>query len=295
MTDTTMGESRRVVTAFFDDRSAAEAAMNNLTTFGLPADRMRLVEGAEERDIEDDQQASGGGFWEALKDVFMPDDDRQAYAEGLVRGGYLLTVMADEDHYDQIIDILDEEGTVNMDERESSWRSEGWGRDDRSDIASNTANATSLGDSASERDSEFTSRALAVESRDEQVIPVAEERLRVGKRDVSHGRVRVRSYVVEEPVQESVSLRQENVNIERRPADRPLQGNNELFQERTIEIEERGEEAVVSKEAHVTEELVVGKDVDERTEEVSDTVRHTEVEVEDERDKKSHRRRASGR
>ena len=132
---------------------------------------------------------------------------------------------------------------------------------------------------------------------DEEVIPVTEERLRVGKRDVSHGRVRVRSYVVEEPVRESVNLRQENVSIERRPADRPLQNDDELFQERTVEIEERGEEAVVSKDARVTEELVVGKDVEERTEEVSDTVRRTEVEVEDERGRRvdSPRRRVGGR
>ena len=55
------------------------------------------------------------------------------------------------------------------------------------------------------------------------------------------------------------------------------------FQERTIEVEERGEEAVVSKEARVVEEVVVRKDVEQRTETVSDTVRKTEVDVEDDR------------
>jgi stress response protein YsnF len=55
------------------------------------------------------------------------------------------------------------------------------------------------------------------------------------------------------------------------------------FQERTIEVEERDEEAVVSKDARVKEELVVRKDVEERTETVSDTVRRTEVDIEDER------------
>ena len=55
------------------------------------------------------------------------------------------------------------------------------------------------------------------------------------------------------------------------------------FQERTIEVEERGEEAVVSKEARVVEEVVVRKEADQRTETISDTVRKTEVDVEDER------------
>ena len=125
-----------------------------------------------------------------------------------------------------------------------------------------------------------------VSDRDE-VIPVAEEHLNVGKRDVSHGRVRIRSYVVERPVEEQVSLREERVHVERRAASGDLRtgsvGNENLFQERTIEVEERGEEAVVSKEARVTEELVVRKDVEQRTQTVSETVRKTEVEVEDER------------
>jgi uncharacterized protein (TIGR02271 family) len=117
----------------------------------------------------------------------------------------------------------------------------------------------------------------------EEVIPVTEEQLKVGKRDVAHGRVRVRSYVVETPVQEQVNLRQEHVSIERRPVDRAAGAGDNLFRERTIEAEERAEEAVVAKEARVKEELVLKKDVNQRTETVSDKVRRTEVEVEDER------------
>jgi stress response protein YsnF len=65
--------------------------------------------------------------------------------------------------------------------------------------------------------------------------------------------------------------------------NRPLSGTENVFQDRTIEASERSEEAVVSKEARVKEELVVNKDVRERTETVSDTVRRTEVEVDDDR------------
>ena len=58
---------------------------------------------------------------------------------------------------------------------------------------------------------------------------------------------------------------------------------DDLFRERTIEVEERGEEAVVSKTARVREEVAIGKTVEERTETIRDNVRRTEVEVEDER------------
>jgi uncharacterized protein (TIGR02271 family) len=121
----------------------------------------------------------------------------------------------------------------------------------------------------------------------EEVIPVAEEELNVGKREVNRGRVRIHSHVVERPVEEQVNLREEHVQVERRPVEGSLRSgatdNDDLFRERTIEMEERSEEAVVGKEARVREELVVRKDVDQKTETVSDTVRRTEVEVEDER------------
>ena len=66
------------------------------------------------------------GFWETLKELFMPEEDRYSYAEGLRRGGYLLTVRTDTANYDRVVEILDRDGAVNLDERESSWRNEGW-------------------------------------------------------------------------------------------------------------------------------------------------------------------------
>jgi uncharacterized protein (TIGR02271 family) len=121
----------------------------------------------------------------------------------------------------------------------------------------------------------------------DEVIPIVEEELHVDKRQVSHGRIRIHSHVVERPVEEQVTLREETVEVERRPVSGTNQAGSvsgDPFQERTIEVEERGEEAVVSKEARVKEEIVVRKDSEQRTETVSDTVRRTEVDVEDERD-----------
>jgi len=114
----------------------------------------------------------------------------------------------------------------------------------------------------------------------EEAIPIAEESLRIGKRMAHGGRVRVRSYVVETPVEEEVRLREERVRVERRPADRPATGSEaELFRDRVIEAEESSEEAVVQKDVRVTGEVVVNKDATERTETIRDTVRRTEVDV----------------
>ncbi|MDN4053918.1 YsnF/AvaK domain-containing protein [Massilia sp. YIM B02763] len=112
-------------------------------------------------------------------------------------------------------------------------------------------------------------------------IPVVQEELKVGKRDVQRGGVRVYSRLVETPVDESVSLREEHVNVQRRPVDQPISTSDAAaFKEQSIELRENAEEAVVQKSARVVEEVVVGKDVSQRQENIHDTLRHTEVQVE---------------
>jgi uncharacterized protein (TIGR02271 family) len=323
MPDTTTAD--RTVTAFFDDRAAAESAMQRLRDVGLTDSSIRLTGGEEyagRAGYTEDR-----GFWDGLLDFFFPQEDSAAYAEGIRRGGYLLSVSVPAEYYDRAVDILDDEGSVDLDERTSSWRGEGWSdtTDTSTGIGAGAAAGASAasfgeatagtrredagvgggatagagagvlgggaagGDRASYTDPEVEGRASEAVSgygvgREEEAIPVIEERLRVGKRDVSLGRVRVRSYMVEEPTEADVTLRRDRVEIERRPIDRPLEAGEEAFVDRTLEAEERTEEAVVGKEARVTEEIALHRESDERTETVSDTVRHTEVEIEDERD-----------
>lgn len=305
------GFTAKTLTAFFDHRADAEAAMVRLTALGI--DDVRLSGGEEfagRTDVGNDR-----GFWESISDFFFPSDDRATYAEGLRRGGFLVTARSvPEAQYDAALDILDDEGSVDLDERAESWRAEGWaapgavmggaayagggeaslvdpglerdvsdtearrayGEDAGRIVDETTADVSSTGSPAvTERD---------VASLDEEVIPVVQESLKVGKRDVSLGRVRVRSYLVEEPVSEEVTLHHERVEVERRPVDRPVDGSVEAFTDRTIEAEEHAEEAVVSKEARVVEEIALRREGEDRTETVSDSVRHTEVEIEDDRD-----------
>jgi len=112
-------------------------------------------------------------------------------------------------------------------------------------------------------------------------IPVVEEQLRVGKRAVERGGVRIFSRIVETPVNETIGLREEHVDVQRRQVNQPLDpADTTAFKEQTIEMRERAEEAVVQKSARVVEEVTIGKQVNERQEHITDTVRHTEVEVE---------------
>lgn len=281
----------RTVTAFFDKRTDADAAVARLVALGVSRDGI-AVRGGETATAGGSTSTARGddmGFWDSLKDLFMPDDDRATYAEGLRRGGFIVTVKADNAHYDHVLDVLDDEGTVDLDQRAETWRSEGW-----SGISGTAPGATAAGYAASTTRTTGTMPATGTAARTDlqakagdqnDVIALTQEELRVGKREVSHGRVKVRSYVVETPVQQQVGLREEHVTIERRPVDRAVTGADNLFKERVIEAEERVEEAVISKEARVKEELVLRKDTEQRTQTVSDTVRRTEVEIEDERGK----------
>jgi uncharacterized protein (TIGR02271 family) len=114
----------------------------------------------------------------------------------------------------------------------------------------------------------------------EAAIPVIKEQLEVGKREVERGGVRVRSRIVERPVQEELRLREEHVNVERRPANRPATAEDiNRVSEGTFEVTERAEQAVVNKQARVVEEVAINKEVNERTETVRDTLRKTEVDV----------------
>jgi len=112
----------------------------------------------------------------------------------------------------------------------------------------------------------------------EEVIPLAEETLIVGKHTVENSRTTVRRFVVETPVEEQVSLYEERVVVERRkPVTDAATG--ETLTELTVEMIETSEVPVVGKRVAVREEVVVRRERTKRVETVRDTVRRDEVEI----------------
>jgi len=119
-------------------------------------------------------------------------------------------------------------------------------------------------------------------TRDEATMQLSEEQLRIGKREVEAGGVRLRKVVRTEVVNRPVELRREEVVIERVPAgegrtSRPGQGS---FQEQEVYIPLRREEAVIEKETRVREEVRARKESQTSTENVSGQVRKEDVEIE---------------
>ena len=270
----------RTLTAMYDSRAAATNARDQLVGLGIPSDDI-LIHG-EGTDATNVTVTEERGFWASL---FLPEEDRQIYAEGVQRGGHLLTAQVDNSLEEAALHVLEGSGAVDIDAEAESWRQGGWtgSQVGDADVAVTGDAGTTSGLAETGAAHQAQPRTDARDLAGDEVIQAAEEQLVVGKREVGRGSVRVRSYVTERPVDEQVELTQERVTIERRPVERELAPGDAAFQERTIEAVERGEEAVVSKTARVTEEIGIRKDVERETETVRDTVRKQEIEVEDDR------------
>ena len=275
------------ITALFDTRAEAEAAKDRLKSASFDTDNVHVHDKSSTGYSEDRYSTARHGetgIWGSIKNAFLPDEDRHTYEEGMRRGGAVLTADVDDDKIDDAVRVLEEANSVDIDDRSRQWRESGWNYAGMGAGAATAGTGTGMGTGgamfAADRDGDRDmTRDRDMTDRDE-VIPIVEEQLVVGKREVSRGGARVRSYVTETPVHEQVRLRNERVEVERRPVDQPLSAaDGDAFRERTIEVTATGEEAVVAKNARVVEEVVVHKTADERTEDVSDTVRRTEVDI----------------
>jgi uncharacterized protein (TIGR02271 family) len=112
-------------------------------------------------------------------------------------------------------------------------------------------------------------------------VPIIQENLEVGKQEVDTGTTRIRSRIVERPVQGTVNLREEHISIERNPVNRPVtEADVNAFKEQEFDLTEHAEIPIVSKEARVVEEVTINKNVEHREETINETLRNTEVEAE---------------
>jgi len=265
--------AKTVVGLFENDKEAQRAVLEMVDSgisredIGVTSRDYTTGEGSGRNNTSSYREDADEGIGDKISNFFSSlfgDDasaDANYYSEAVSRGGTVVTVDAETgESADRASAIMDRLG-ADVDERGAAQRE------------SSYTGAGAQGREASRSN---------LEEGGEVRIPVMEEQVQVGKREVERGGVRVRSRVIERPVEEAVRLREERVNVERRPVNRPVtDADLNTFREGTFEVRERGEEAVVSKQARVVEEVAVSKDVGERTETVRDTVRRTDVDVEE--------------
>lgn len=260
------------VVGLFDSKADARAAMNELVQNGFVSDNIDISEGRSGDGVSSttttttDTGSSIGNFFNHL----FGDDVATArnYSTVAEETDAIVTVHVDsQDRANSVAEIFDRHGAMDVDDR----------------AMQNQQNVTQKVDTVQNQTT--TQNQTATQNRTAkqgETIPVIEEELQVGKRQVETGGVRVRSRVIEKPVEETLRLRQERVIVNRNPVNRAVTDSDlSNFKEGSIEITERSEEAVVSKQARVVEEVSVGKQVEERDQVITDTVRRTDVDVEE--------------
>ena len=235
-----------------------------------------------------DSEYKGVNLVDTLADLGVPYDEAHSYAEGVRRGGALVVVESSDDRAGRGMEILRRLHPVDIHERTAQWWQEGWTGYDAAPVTSTPMASTAAATPSAQEQARAQTRVAnqgattrRVEGDKEITIPVVEEDIAIGKREVERGHVRIFSRVKEQPVEESVRLREEKVTVERRPVNRPATDTDfAAAGKEVIEMTETAEEPVVSKRARVVEEVVVHKEVTERTETVRGTERHTDVDVE---------------
>jgi uncharacterized protein (TIGR02271 family) len=273
------------VVAVFRDTSDAQAAADELKANGFTENDIYLSSYSSSdtsgtRDYDEKQHEGGIVGW--FKRLFGEDDnadDRARYENAVNSGNVLLSVYASADNIDRAAGILEKHNPEDVHQDAASAASASTGSADRATTAAAAAGRTAP--TAKSGKSRASSTEAGASEDLPKSIPVVKEDVRVGKRTVQTGGVRVYSRVIEQPVEESVRLQEEHVRVERQPVNRPVSGTDlQGGREQVIEVQEFAEEPVVSKESRVVEEVRISKDASERTETVRDTVRRTEVNVE---------------
>ena len=280
------------IVGIFDDRTEAQSAMQELvkagfmkehidisnrrsgdTNLGTSTGRttgtnMGTAGTGTAPDYDRDDESIGDKVSNFFSSIFGDSPEADKYTTAASDADAILTVQTDSmERAEKAREILDDNGAIDVDERSARFQGGYAGRtgtDTQTPNAQTTNAQTTQGDIDQGRVN----------------IPVMEEGIDVGKRAVERGGVRVRSRIVEKPIEERVRLREEHVIVNRQPVNQPVDpGELRNFKEGEFEVTERAEKPVVSKKARVTENVSIDKNVEQHDEVVRDNLRKTEVDV----------------
>jgi uncharacterized protein (TIGR02271 family) len=243
------------VIGIFDNQSDANTAVEHLISSGLSQNNIDYCSKNAHNNATsagESHSTSGNKMGNFFSSLFDKEDDVRKYSDVASRGCTVTVHASSSQEAHMAAQVLDQFGAVDVDERAQAYRSNNFEHTTGPAI-SDTTNA----------------------------IPVIEEELQVGKQVVQTGGVRLRSRIIERPVEEHLRLREEHVFVERAPVNKAVStADLDAFREETFEVTETAEVPIINKETRVVEELHLSKEVSEHDEVIRDSVRHTEVDVE---------------
>ncbi len=244
------GFTRAEISEVNADSSTGESASSayardKSTTAGASPGRSAAASGQSFFSAHD---SSTGSFADELVDLGFSKRDAHDLVDGMLKGGALVSVDAGT-RSDEALQFFSrykaDVRTAGSDNREST----GYGSKAKTD--------------------------------DEQQLRLRAEQLQVNKQRVAHGEVRLRKEVVTENQTIDVPVTREELVIDRHAVSGEAADDDRIGDSKEVRIPLSREEVDVSKRTVATEEVSVGKREVQGTEQVTDTVRHEELRVDD--------------
>ena len=233
--------SMRTVVGLFDDRNEAMRAYTALVDEGYARADLDIL---TNDDQDDEPRLTHMRQW-------VPEPDVNIYLEGVRRGGTIITAYGPDSSVARAAEIMSGYKMINIKKR-----------------------GTEL--EAVRRDLKLSDPA-----KNDNVLEVIEEELQADNEIVERGRMRIYSVPTQREVQQDLRLRDETLRVRRRPVNRSVKANHDLFRERSFEMVEMDEIAKVGKTARVVEEVSLGKEVVDKVETIKETLRRQDVQVEE--------------
>jgi uncharacterized protein (TIGR02271 family) len=260
----------KVVTVY-DTLAHAEKAVAVLKAAGYNAGDISILNrqalASEEAHALDLREPS---LWRRLFGSNVHDHEATVYGRAIEGGGVVVSVRVPDTEVARVMGLLDVHNPVDVLQRAATVGAIPAALVAKVPVAAPVVPATNVAKAVG---------AAAVPVKDD-VIRLAEEQLNVGKKLVEEGTTRIRRFVTEKPVEASVTLHEEHAEVLRRAVTNPDFVGDIDWSDRTIEVTETAERAVVSKTSRIAEEVVVRKEGSDHTEVIKDTVRRQQVEVE---------------
>jgi stress response protein YsnF len=244
------------VVGLFEDKKHLDNVVSKLTSSGVNKPNIDVSPYRTEgnyggSDYDYERREENESFWDKL---FGSDsEDKEVYSRAGSRCHVVTVHAEDKSEAKRASEILDEAGAKDVN-----------AYNQRTNAQSGNMN-----------------RNTASRSTGKDSVDVVQEELNVGKREVQDKEVKLKSRIIEKPVEENVRLKNERVYVKREPANREAKKGD--FKDRKVEMNESHEEAVVEKNSRVVETVSLEKDVDATNKKVKDTLKETKVEVDENR------------
>jgi stress response protein YsnF len=248
---------QKIVT-LYDTTEHAEAARRNLESAGFPGREISVV--TRKTLVSGGDKLFDIGLWHRLFGRDIEQHEAAVYGRTVDTGGAVLTIRVSDEDAPRATAILNAHNAV--------------------DVMDRAVKEGLITEEARQKVAQPATRAAGGVYAGEEVLQLAEEQLDVGKRVVEEGTTRIRRFVTEKPVEATVTLHEEHVQVIRRASNDPNFTRNIDWTDKTVEMMETIEEPVITKSAHVVEEVVIRKEATDRVETVRDKIRRQDVEVE---------------